>query len=85
MSQKDKLKDRLFSKPKDFTYDEAKSLLIKLGCEEYTKGKTSGSRLMFYHKKTDLKFCLHRPHPDGSLKNYAINELISFVEEIEYE
>ena len=34
MSELEKLKERLKSLPKDFTYDEAKSLLNKLGFEE---------------------------------------------------
>lgn len=42
MSKKDKLIERLKSKPKDFTYDELKVLLNYLGFYENSKGKTSG-------------------------------------------
>ena len=45
MSRLEKEIERLKSKPKDYTYDEAKSLLNKLGFFEYNKGKTSGSSL----------------------------------------
>ena len=45
MSRLEKEIDRLKSKPKDYTYDEAKSLLNKLGIFENNKGRTLGSRL----------------------------------------
>ena len=48
MSKFDKAKDRLFSRPKDYTYSEAKALLSQLGFEEFNKGRTSGSRVKFY-------------------------------------
>ena len=47
MSKIDKAKERLFARPKDYTYSEAKYLLSQLGFEEYNKGKTSGSRVKF--------------------------------------
>lgn len=40
MSKLQKEIERLKSKPKDYTYDEAKSLLNKLGFFENNKGKT---------------------------------------------
>ena len=43
MSKKEKLIARLLSRPKDFHYDEAKTLLQYFGFEESHKGKTSGS------------------------------------------
>lgn len=50
MSRLDKAKERIRSKPKDYTYNEAKSLLMQLGFREYTKRKTSGSRIKFYRE-----------------------------------
>ena len=50
MSRLEKETERLKSRPKDYTYDETKSLLNKLGFFEYTKGKTSGSRVVFINK-----------------------------------
>lgn len=39
MGKKEKLLERLLSKPKDFTYNELKSLLNGLGYVETIKGK----------------------------------------------
>lgn len=61
MSELEKLKERLKSLPKDFTYNEARSLLTNLGYEEKNKGKTSGSRVKFERQgKNDI--LLHKPH-----------------------
>lgn len=40
MSKIEKQLDRLKSMPKDFTYNELKSVLNYLGFKEYNKGKT---------------------------------------------
>ena len=48
MSKKEKLINRLKTKPKDFTYNEAKTLLESVGFVESNKGKTSGSRVGIY-------------------------------------
>ena len=48
MSRLEKALQRLKSIPKDYTYSEAKYLLGQLGFIEDNKGKTSGSRVMFY-------------------------------------
>ena len=45
MTKKNKLLERFLSVPKDFTYDELKTLLRSLGYEESNLGKTSGSRV----------------------------------------
>ena len=58
MSKKDKLLEKLKSKPKDFTYNEAKIILNKLGYFENNKGKTSGSRVAFINEKNE-KIELH--------------------------
>ena len=76
MSIKDKLTNRLLQRPTDFTYDEAKSLLSKLGYIEDNKGKTSGSRVSFYHPESKKIIILHKPHPNNTLKMYIIDELI---------
>lgn len=75
MSKKDKLLEKLKSKPKDFTYDELKTLLNYLGFNEYNKGKTSGSRIKFSNKN-DVKLELHKPHPSNIIKAYQINDVI---------
>ena len=43
MSQKQKILSHLKSNPKDFTFDEAESLLKTLGYKRLNKGKTSGA------------------------------------------
>ena len=72
---------RLQTKPKDFTYDEAKNILNKLGFYEENKGKTSGSRVVFISDK-EIKIELHKPHPGNVLKPYQINILINKLKEI---
>ena len=47
MGQKEKLIERLKSKPKTFTFDDAESLLRYFAYERSNKGRTSGSRIMF--------------------------------------
>lgn len=79
MSKKEKLIEKLKSKPKDFTYDELKTLLNYLGFFEYNKGKTSGSRVKFLDKDS-VKIELHKPHPNNILKPYQINDIIEVLE-----
>ena len=74
MSKLEKEIERLKSKPKDYTYDEAKSLLNKLGFIEYNKGKTSGSRVEFADIE-NRKIILHKPHPKNIIKPYKIIEI----------
>ncbi len=78
MSQIEKLIQRLFSKPKDFTYDELKQILNCYGFYEDNKGKTSGSRVCFVNKY-GKKLTMHKPHPSNVLKPYQINNVIDFL------
>lgn len=82
MSKKEKLINRLKTKPKDFTYNEAKTLLESVGFVESNKGKTSGSRVVFIESKSGLKFELHKPHPGNILKSYVIIGLIKILDEL---
>lgn len=79
MSKFQKLVERLLRKPKDFGYDEAKTILLHLGFEELSKGKTSGSRIEFV--KDELSILMHKPHPNGILKAYQVSQLIDFLTE----
>jgi len=79
----DKLKARILTIPKDFTYDEASALLNGLGFLELSKGKTSGSRVEFIKiikddngNETMEKLLLHKPHPQKELKAYAVRQLV---------
>ena len=76
MSTNEKILKRLLSKPKDFTYNELKKLLIHLGYEESQSGKTSGSRVAFVHLKDQHIIRLHKPHPQNELKQYQIEQII---------
>lgn len=76
MTTRNKLIDRLKRFPTDFTFDEASRLLHLLGYVKSEKGKTSGSRVMFY-KGGKIPVFLHRPHPQKELKGYAIKQLLA--------
>ena len=79
MGQKEKLIAKLKSNPKDFTFDEAESLL---GYMTYrNKGRTSGSRVMFTSDKYKNKILLHKPHPRKELLEYQVKQLIDLLEQ----
>ena len=80
MGQKEKLIQRLKSKPKDFTFDEAETLLRYLSYVRSNKGKTSGSRVMFISEEHEAML-LHKPHPQKELKAYQIKQLIEILEQ----
>ena len=82
MSKLEKAKERISSRPKDYTYSEAKTLLKQLGFDEYSKGKTSGSRVKFYRSSDQKMILLHKPHPGDEMKPGAVNDLADFLEEI---
>lgn len=79
MSKLDKAKKRILSKPRDYTYTEAKSLLIQLGFREYNKGKTSGSRIKFYRASDSKIILLHKPHPGDVMKLGAVKALVDYL------
>ena len=80
MGQKEKLIKRLKSKPKDFTFEEAETLLRYFGYFRNDKGKTSGSRVMFYSDDR-ASILLHKPHPRKELLMYQIKQLIEVLEQ----
>lgn len=80
MGQKEKLIQRLKSYPKDFTFDEAETLLKFLSYKRSNKGKTSGSRVMFVSDEHP-DILLHKPHPQKELKAYQIKQLIEFLKQ----
>lgn len=77
MSKKEKLVARLLTLPKDFTYEEMRTLLGFFGFEEKSKGKTSGSRVEYV--KDSNTILLHKPHPDNHLKPYQLRQIISIL------
>lgn len=80
MSRKEKIIKRLKSKPKDFTYEEAKQVLNIFGFNEYNKGKTSGSKVEFINEYNH-KIELHKPHPENILKMYQVKKILMLLEE----
>lgn len=80
MGQKEKLIEHLKSKPKDFTFNDAETLLGYFDYKRSNKGKTSGSRVMFV---SDIHppIMLHKPHPRKELLSYQIKQLIDVLEQ----
>lgn len=81
MGQKEKLIAKLKSNPKDFTFDDAESLLNFFTYKRSNKGKTSGSRVMFTSDEYKTKILLHKPHPRKELLEYQIKQLIELLEQ----
>ena len=80
MGQKEKLIERLKSKPKDFTFDDMEILLRFLSYQRTNKGRTSGSRVMFV-SDNHPPIMLHKPHPRKELPMYQIKQLIEMLEQ----
>lgn len=74
MSKKDKLISRLLQRPKDFTFNEMVSLLGYLGYELKQGG--TGSGVKFIKKDSNEVINFHKPHPNGILKQYVLNQII---------
>ena len=81
MRQLEKAKERLKSVPSNYTYDEARKLLKMLGYREYNKGRTSGSKVLFFRESDQAKLNLHKPHPQKEMKKYSVNDMKKFLEE----
>ena len=82
MSQHDETKRKIKDRNANISYRSAKSLLESLGFKEYTKGRTSGSRVKFYRPSDGKMTTLHKPHPDKDLKSYVVDDLKEFLEEL---
>lgn len=68
MRKKDKLIKRLMEKPKDFTFDEMSALLSYYGYE--LKG------VKFIKEGSNEIINFHKPHPNGTLKRYVLDQVI---------
>ena len=75
MSQKDKLISRLKSKPNDFVFNEAKTLLELCGYVLSNCGSTSGSRVCF--TRGQKVFRIHKPQ----LLAYQVKELLDELDQ----
>lgn len=80
MGQKEKLIRKLRSRPKDFTFQEAETLLGYLTYQRFNKGKTSGSRVLFY-SEGHAPILLHKPHPRKEPLEYQVRQLLEILEQ----
>lgn len=80
MGQKEKLIRRLKERPRDFTFEEAETLLGYLEFIRSNKGRTSGSRVMFSSPEHGT-ILLHKPHPQKEPKGYQVKQLVDFLEQ----
>lgn len=83
MTKIDKLIKRLLKVPSDFTYDELEKVFRSFGFSVGTKGKTSGSRVEFVSTELNVKFYLHKPHPQNTVKPYVIKQAIEFLNNLD--
>ncbi|MCM1048056.1 MAG: type II toxin-antitoxin system HicA family toxin [Clostridiales bacterium] len=74
MSKKDKLIDRLLKRPKDFTFDEMEALLSYFGYN--LKQSKTGSGVKFIKDGSNEVINFHKPHPNGVLKRYVLEQVI---------
>jgi len=79
MSKKEKLIARLKSRPKDFTFNEAKTLMSLCGYSMSSAGKTSGSQVYFVKGKK--VFYMHKPHPQKEMHLYQISAIRAELEQ----
>lgn len=77
MGTKEKLIERFKLQPNDFTWDELVRLFSILGYETDNKGKTSGSRVIFY--KGESTYTAHKPHPGSIVKRYVLKQVLEFL------
>lgn len=81
MSRIDKLVEKLRKEPppRDFTWNELRSLLSSLGFEEK---QGNGSRVKFIHPSLSYPISLHKPHPGNELKIYIIEQVKGALDEL---
>lgn len=82
MSRREKLLERLMSRPDDFTSDELETVMLQCGCRKSSRGKTSGSAIAYIHVKSGRVFKAHSPHPAKVLKHYQVAAVIEFLQSV---
>jgi len=81
VSKADKLLRRLESRPKDFTWDEALTVLKHCGFHPVaTSSKSTGSHRKFIGP--DGRYLqISQPHPENILKPYQVKDLLDILRE----
>ncbi|NTY85546.1 type II toxin-antitoxin system HicA family toxin [Serratia fonticola] len=79
MSKGKKLRVRLDSLPKDFTWDELVRLMGQYGFKVLNG---SGSRRKFINIDNRI-VSLHSPHPGSIMKEYALKEVKALLDELD--
>ncbi|PSB04681.1 type II toxin-antitoxin system HicA family toxin [Merismopedia glauca] len=80
MTRREKLIQRFLTLPKDFTWSELVKLLVGLGFELVSTGKTGGSRRRFVND-SGVIISLHEPHPQNILKRYQLEQIIAILQQ----
>ena len=80
LGKRDKLIERLLSRPADFIFTELATLLGRLGYHIVKASKTGGSRVTFANSEGDY-LRIHKPHPLNVLKRYQIEDVITALTE----
>ena len=78
MGKKEKLKERLYSFPKDFTWQELTTVLSHSGYKELPSGGTSARK--FVDERNHI-IRVHKPHPRNIVKSYVIKEIVKALKE----
>jgi predicted RNA binding protein YcfA (HicA-like mRNA interferase family) len=78
MTKRQKLIDRLQSRPNDFEWSELKPLMESFG---YKLKTTGGSGRKFVHLQTQAILFMHEPHPAKILKAYQVRDIIRFLKQ----
>jgi hypothetical protein len=82
MSKSIKLLDKLQSKPspKNFAWNELRTVLLSLG---YKEAQGSGSRVKFVNKSlcAGKLILLHKRHPDPTLLKYQVKAVLTALQE----
>lgn len=78
MSRHEKLIKRLLTRPTDFEWTEAVSVLKHCG---YELIKGAGSSRKFVNRELNSLIMIHEPHPQTVLKDYALKIIITELRE----
>ena len=79
MSKSKKLRDRLGTLPKDFTWDELVTLLGHYGFDVFNN---AGSKRKFVNEHGRL-VSFHCPHPGSIVKGYVLKEVKTLLDELD--